>query len=120
LFPNAAELGADYYKRTGIYPMHGTIVVKDSVLAEHPWVAKSLFGAFEQAKKEWLEGLDSGKAVPADKKYQDLRKIVGHDPLPYGMSANIRTIEALEATAFKQGMTPRRMSMSELFVDPQA
>ena len=29
-----------------------------------------------------------------------------------------KTIEALEATAFKQGLTPRRMSMSELFVDP--
>ncbi|PQV44372.1 hypothetical protein B0G83_12453 [Paraburkholderia sp. BL21I4N1] len=24
-----------------IYPMHGTIVVKDSVLAEHPSIAKS-------------------------------------------------------------------------------
>ena len=45
LFPNAAELEAAWYARTGIYPMHGTIVVKDSVLAEHPWVAKSLFDA---------------------------------------------------------------------------
>src|SRR5262245_36282136 len=38
LFPNAAELEADWYARTGIYPMHGTVVVKDRVLAEHPWV----------------------------------------------------------------------------------
>ena len=40
LFPNAAELEAAWYARTGIYPMHGTIVVKDAVLAEHPWVAQ--------------------------------------------------------------------------------
>jgi 4,5-dihydroxyphthalate decarboxylase len=120
LFPNAEELEAEYYARTGIYPMHGTVVVKDSVLAEHPWVAKSLFDAFSRAKNEWLERLDAGDAMTAsDKKYEALRKIVGHDPLPYGIAANIKTIEALEDTAFKQGLTPRRMSVDELFVDPE-
>ncbi|HDR8910350.1 TPA: ABC transporter substrate-binding protein [Burkholderia multivorans] len=121
LFPNARELEADYYARTGIYPMHGTIVVKDSVLAEHPWIAKSLYDAFAQAKKEWLARLDAGEvAGPSDNKYLRMREIVGHDPLPYGLHENVKTIEALEATAFKQGLTPRRMSIDELFVDPQA
>jgi 4,5-dihydroxyphthalate decarboxylase len=121
LLPNAAELEADYYARTGIYPMHGTIVVKDSVLAEHPWIAQSLYKAFEQAKQEWLARLDAGEATTAtDKKYLELRKIVGHDPLPYGLRENLKTIEALEQTAYKQGLTPRRMSIDELFVDPQA
>ena len=120
LFPNAAELEADWYKRTGIYPMHGTLVVKDSVLAEHPWVAKSLFNAFSQAKDEWLKRLVAGTPQNAsDKKYAALRKIVGDDPLPYGMKANIPTVKALEDTAFKQGLTPRRMSLDELFVDPE-
>ena len=36
-------------------------VVKDSVLAENPWIAKSLYNAFDQAKKEWLERLNSGE-----------------------------------------------------------
>jgi 4,5-dihydroxyphthalate decarboxylase len=63
LLPNAAELEAEYYARTGVYPMHGTIVVKDSVLAEHPWVAKSLYDAFDRAKKEWLAKLDAGRAT---------------------------------------------------------
>lgn len=121
LLPNAAELEAEYYARTGVYPMHGTIVVKDSVLAEHPWVAKSIFNAFDKAKQQWLARLDAGPATDkGDKKYQALRKIVGNDPLPYGIEENRKTIEALEATAFKQGLTPRRMAMSELFVDPRA
>jgi 4,5-dihydroxyphthalate decarboxylase len=121
LIPNAAQVEADYYARTGVYPMHGTIVVKDSVLAEHPWIAKSLFDAFDRAKKEWLARLDAGEiAGPSDKKYLGLRKIVGRDPLPYGIEENIKTIEALESTAFKQGLTPRRMAIGELFVDPQA
>jgi 4,5-dihydroxyphthalate decarboxylase len=121
LLPDAAELEAEYYARTGVYPMHGTIVVKDSVLAEHPWVAKSIYDAFDKAKKDWLARLDSGEADSAgDKTYRALRKIVGPDPLPYGIEANRKTIETLEATAFKQGLTPRRMSMNELFVDPNA
>ena len=120
LFPNAEELEAEWYKRTGIYPMHGTIVVKDSVLDEHPWVAASLFNAFSRAKDEWLARLDAGTPDnPADKKYAALRKIVGHDPLPYGMAANLATIAALEDTAFKQRLTPRRMRVDELFVDPE-
>ena len=115
-FAAAAGIG-----RTGVYPMHGTIVVKDSVLAEAPWVAKSIYDAFDKAKKQWLAKLDAGEATtPGDKKYLALRDIVGYDPLPYGIEENRKTIETLEATAFKQGLTPRRMSMGELFVDPQA
>lgn len=121
LFPNAEELEADWFRRTGIYPMHGTIVVKDSVLAEHPWVAKSLFKAFSQAKDQWLTRLDAGEAKTAsDQKYAKLRHIVGHDPLPYGIEANRRTIEALADTAFKQQLTPTRMPIERLFVDPEA
>jgi len=121
LFPDAARLEADWYARTGIYPMHGTIVVKESVLAEHPWVAKSLFAAFSHAKNEWLARLDAeGAHHASDKKYAALRKIVGPDPLPYGIAANIKTIQALEETAYKQKLTPRRMSLESLFVDPEA
>jgi 4,5-dihydroxyphthalate decarboxylase len=43
--------------------------------------------------------------------------VVGDDPLPYGMKQNLPTIEALEYTAFKQNLTPRRMPIEELFVD---
>jgi 4,5-dihydroxyphthalate decarboxylase len=120
LIPNAEELETDWYRRTGIYPMHGTIVVKDSVLKAHPWVARSLFNAFSKAKDQWLARLDAGAPNTAsDKKYAALRKIVGHDPLPYGMAPNRATIAALEDTAFKQGLTPRRMPVDDLFVDPE-
>ena len=119
LFPNAQELEAEWFKRTGIYPMHGTIVVRDSVLAAHPWVARSLYDAFEAAKQTWLKRLKSGEANTAlDQRYRALAGIVGDDPLPFGMVANMPTIRALEDTAFKQGLSPRRMTVEELFVDP--
>lgn len=120
LFPNAKELEAEWYKRTGIYPMHGTLVVKESVLKEHPWVARSLYDAYSAAKAEWLKELHSGKANAAtDTKLRGLTKIVGPDPLPYGIDLNRASIEALESFAFKQKLSLRRMSIPDLFVDPQ-
>jgi 4,5-dihydroxyphthalate decarboxylase len=117
LFPNAEGLEAAWYRKTGIYPMHGTIVVKDDILKRHPWVAGALFDAFSRAKTQWLAKLHSGEADSAsDKKYRKLAEIVG-DPLPYGTKANLATMEALTDTAFKQKLTPRRMNTSEVFVE---
>ncbi len=120
LFPNAVELEADWYKRTGIYPMHGTIVVKDSILKEHPWVARSIYDAFAQAKAQWLETFnrEGPSTNKTEKKYAALREIVGPDPLPYGIEPNLPTIKALERAAFNQKMTPKRMAVEELFIDP--
>ena len=121
LFPNAEDLEAAWYKKTGIYPMHGTIVVRDEILNAHPWIAQSLYDAFSKAKALWLTRLRSGEADTAgDKKYRQLSKIVGEDPLPFGIKQNLSTIQALEETAFKQKLTPRRMSVKELFVDPES
>ena len=100
--------------------MHGTIVVKDSVLKEHPWVARSLFDAFSQAKNDWLKKVQAGEANSTkDKKYIKQSKIVGPDPLPYGMAPNMPTINALIEMAYKQNLSPRRMTLDELFVDPE-
>jgi len=120
LFPDAAEREAAWYKKTGIYPMHGTIVVKDEVLKAHPWIARSLYSAFSEAKALWLAKLRSGEAAAAsDNKYRQLAKIVGDDPLPYGLKQNLATIQALDDTAFKQDLTPRRMAIEEIFIDPE-
>ena len=117
LFSNAEELESDWYGRTGIYPIHGTLVVKDEVLRQHPWIARSLMDAFTRAKATWLSKLRSGQADAAsDKKYRKLSEIVG-DPLPFGTKANLPSMESLADTAFKQQLTPRRMKIDEVFVE---
>ncbi len=119
LFPDAKSLEAAWFKKTGIYPMHGTIVVKDSVLREHPWVARSLHDAYSAAKQEWLATLRTNSSDSAsDKKYRELMPVVGEDPLPFGIGSNRATIAALESYAYKQKLIPRRMPIEELFVDP--
>lgn len=119
-FKDSRKLEAEWFKRTGIYPFHGTIVVKDSVLKEHPWVAKSLFKAFTEAKQRYVKNLPSPDKVSGkDKQMAELAKIVG-DPLPYGIKANLPSIEALIKYVHQQGMLKRSYQVSEMFVDPEA
>ena len=117
LFRSSAELEAAWYKRTGVYPMHGLIVVKDKLLAEHPWLARSLYDAFLEAKNRYVEGLRAGKVVTADdKKYAGFMPLLG-DPLPYGVKENLASIQCMIDYTHQQGMIPRRFGIEETFIN---
>jgi 4,5-dihydroxyphthalate decarboxylase len=119
LFPDGPKLEAEWFQRTGIYPIHGLIVIKERFLADHPWLAKSLFAGFVASKRQYLERLKSGALSGADdKKYREFMPIVGDDPLPYGVKANLPSIEAMITYAVQQELMPRRLPIDKLFVDP--
>src|SRR4029077_4928217 len=40
LIANAPEVEAQWFRRTGIYPIHGLIVVKDEHIKRYPWLAR--------------------------------------------------------------------------------
>lgn len=121
LFDDPEALGAEWYRRTGIYPMHSTLVVKDELLAGYPWLAKSLFDAFMASKRIYLDRLASGaSAGKNDARYLEQMKLVGNDPLPYGLEANRRSIEALILYAFQQSLIPRKLAVEDVFLDLNA
>jgi len=119
LIPNVADVEADWFRRTGIYPIHGTIVVKTDVLEKHPKVARALYDAFTKAKAPYLERLNRGDGPPEDARYRSFLPLMG-DPLPYGMKANRASIEALMTYALQQKLIPERMPLDQAFVDPEA
>ena len=55
LFPKFREVEREYYKKTGIFPIMHTLVVDEELYRHHPWVAESMYKAFEQAKHWTLE-----------------------------------------------------------------
>ncbi len=119
LIPNVAQTEADWFKRTGIYPIHGLITVKTEVLAKHPHVARSLYDAFVEAKKPYIAHLKGTEGDSADeRKYRGLMPLVG-DPLPYGLKANMPSIEAMLTYGLQQKLIPKRMPLDEVFVDPE-
>lgn len=118
LIPNAEEAEAEWFKRTGILPCHGTIVIKDEVAAKYPDLPRKLYDAFLESKGRYLKKVHSGEADGKnDIKVRKLADIVGPDPMPYGLKANLQSIEALRTYAFQQGLMPTRLPIEDLFYD---
>jgi 4,5-dihydroxyphthalate decarboxylase len=117
LIADVEKVEADWFRRSGIYPIHGLIVVKDEHIKRHPWLARSLMNAFVAAKKPYLEELKRGQGdSPEDKRYRNFLSLMS-DPLPYGIAANRPSIEALVTYSLQQELIPSRPQLDRVFVD---
>ena len=120
LIADVENVEADWYRRTGIYPIHGLIVVKDDVIARHPWLPRAMMTAFTAAKAAYLEDLRLGAGDrPEDTRYRGFFSLM-NDPLPYGIAANRPSIEALVTYAVQQKLIPSRPDLDRVFVNMDA
>jgi 4,5-dihydroxyphthalate decarboxylase len=116
LIPNAREAEAAWYRKTGIYPINHTVVVKDALLEADPTLAPRLFNAFKQAKMGFLQRLRSGTELSTEEQpLAQRRSLVGDDPLPYGLARNRPTLEAVIRFAHDQQILPRQVRPEEMF-----
>jgi 4,5-dihydroxyphthalate decarboxylase len=117
LIANVERVEADWFRRSGIYPIHGLIVVMDEHIKRYPWLVRSLMNAFVAAKRFYLEGLKLGHGdSPEDKRYRGFLSLMS-DPLPYGLVANRPSIEALVTYCVQQELIPSRPKLDQVFVD---
>lgn len=112
LFPNASEVEAAWFQRTGIFPINHTVVIQNTVLKEDPWVAESLFHAFGQAKTSYLQQVEKDGA---DARLARLQKIVGPDPYAYGLEANRKALEGIIKFAHDQQVLSQAPKAEDIF-----
>ena len=113
---DATEAEAAWYRKTGIYPINHTVVVKDALLQSDPSLAPRLFAGFEAAKAQFLKELSSGAELPAEAQVLARRRsIVGDDPLPNGLAHNRKALEAIVRFAYEQKILPRPVKPEEMF-----
>jgi 4,5-dihydroxyphthalate decarboxylase len=117
LFPDPVAEGKRYYAKTGIFPINHTVVVRRTLLEQHPWIALNLYKAFVTVKErlaaeraEELEpwtttGLLDDAAVTA----------LGRDPLGYGMRAARPVLETITRYLYEQGLTATRVQLEDVF-----
>ncbi|MBI2882208.1 MAG: ABC transporter substrate-binding protein [Candidatus Tectomicrobia bacterium] len=120
LFPDYRPVEEDFFRRTGVFPIMHTLVIRRDVYEKNPWLAQSLLQAFQRAKEEVQRALgDPGWLtcmLPwSVAEMEATRRVMGEDFWPYGIEPNRKTLQTFCQYAFEQGLTPRRVAPEELF-----
>jgi 4,5-dihydroxyphthalate decarboxylase len=120
LFPNFREVERDYYRRTRIFPIMHTVVIKREVYERNPWIAMNLYKAFEAAKQELLASFEDDSAMRLMlpgmvAELEETRELMGEDWWPYGLEPNLHVLETLMGYAVEQGLMERPLDLEKLF-----
>ncbi|MBI3709516.1 MAG: hypothetical protein HY246_17825 [Proteobacteria bacterium] len=108
VIPDTDAAAASWYRKTGIYPANHAVVIKNDLLAKHPWLGTELMTMFAESKRQ-------AQKTPVSAAEARLKALVGDDPHPYGLAANRKPIEMVLAFSTEQKLTPRAYKIEELF-----
>jgi hypothetical protein len=125
LFDDYETVERDYYQRTGIFPIMHTVVVRKELAVQRPDIVSSVYRGFCDAKAAAVEHLVKGMTfnnmatiVPwLTKRIEEDRNLLGEDWWPYGISANRAALDAILRYHYEQGLTTRRFTCEDVFVD---
>jgi 4,5-dihydroxyphthalate decarboxylase len=120
LFPDYLAMEEQYYARTKVWPIMHVIAIKRSILDRHPWVAGSLYNAFNASKNRALDRMYeqsvSRYPLPWLTTYaRRMREMFGGDPFPFGIEENRPTFEQFLRYVFEQGIAHRHAKVEEIF-----
>ena len=120
LFANPARVERDYYRRTRIFPIMHTVVIRRELYRANSWIAQSLFKAFVSAQRKTYRDLAETAAHKAmlpwlSAHVEEARREMGEDWWPYGFAANRHVLETFLRYHHEQGLSPRRLAPEALF-----
>jgi 4,5-dihydroxyphthalate decarboxylase len=120
LFPDFAGVERDYYRRTRIFPIMHTVVIRREVYRANPWIAQSLNKAFTAAQRKTYRDLAETAALKAMLPWllahvEEARREMGDDWWPYGYAANRHVLETFLRYHHEQGLSPRLLTPEALF-----
>jgi 4,5-dihydroxyphthalate decarboxylase len=120
LFENYMEVEQAYYRKTRIFPIRHTVVVRRALYEQHPWIAMSLYKAFAQAQREAYDDLYVTAALKTmlpwlTKHVEDARALMGDDYWAYGFAPNRECLDTFLRYHHEQGLSKQRLKPEDLF-----
>jgi len=120
LFSDPAALEAEYFTRTGIFPIMHTLVLRRRTYDESPWLAGALQVAFEQAKAHAWESLSENDYLPYGhpwlvEAHLATRALMGDDYWPYGVEKNRHVLRTFLDACDTQGLLEKPLRVEDLF-----
>jgi 4,5-dihydroxyphthalate decarboxylase len=124
LFENYVAVERAYFRKTRIFPIMHTVVIRRDLYRAHPWIAQSLQKAFVLAQRKTYDDLSITAALKTMLPWQiahveDARRELGEDWWAYGFAANRPVLETFLRYHHEQGLSKRRLAPEELFA-PEA
>jgi 4,5-dihydroxyphthalate decarboxylase len=119
IFPDARAVEREFFQKTKIFPIMHLVVIRRDVHERDPWIAKSLYAAFVEAKKLALKRMHRGHPYMLPWVHDDIHEIdevFGGDPYPYGIEPNRPTLQALVDYMAEQHFIAKAQRLEELFV----
>jgi len=114
--PKAEE--TKYFRKNGYYPIMHVVAFKDQVLAQYPWLARSVMEAFDKAKEACVEYYDDpnwSRFVWGRHLFEEERIAFGEDPWPHGVKKNRANLERFIGYSLDQGLMEKKLEVEELF-----
>ncbi len=123
LFPAYEKVEREYYRRTGIFPIMHTVVLRRDLLAQHPGLTKAIYQGFCEAKSVAIKRYETGMIfnnmdvmLPWFTHLIDEdRRLLGEDWWPYGVKANRTAVDHFLRYHFEQGLSKRRLTCEDIF-----
>jgi 4,5-dihydroxyphthalate decarboxylase len=119
VFRNPRASVTEYFRKTNIFPITHTLVMRQSLFDRHPWIASSLLNAFAEAETLCRKSYDYAKrlAFPgAVLILEEEEAVFGKDPWRHGLTPeNQIVLEKFVQYAEEQGYIPYRPKLDELF-----
>lgn len=120
LFPNVKEAEIAYFKNTNMFPIMHVVAIRTDVLEENPWLAKTVFDIYSEAKNITYKKLESttvsSVTLPwTSDEFESTRKLMGINYWKYGIEANRKELESIMRYVFEQGLVKRQITFEELF-----
>ena len=101
LFRDAETLAVDWYRHTGIYPLHSVIALRTELVERDPGLPTRLYAAFAESKQRQTSA-DPGWSSLA--RFAKQEREIGGDPVPYGITPNASSLRALVRHCHDQGL----------------
>ena len=121
LFRDSRKVEVEYYRKTRIFPIMHTLVLKADLYKEKPWLALSFYRAFCRARDLAHASMYDTDALTVSLPWivdevEETRRLFGRQIWDYSIEGSLPTLNALLTYLDEQKLSQRRMNVDELFV----
>lgn len=120
LFPDYRATERDYYAKTGFFPIMHTMVFREKLYQDNPWIADAMFRACEESKARAAAEMGFSGALkymtpwlPAD--VEEIDDLFGGEAWPYGLEPNRAHLGTMMRYLVEEGFLPAAVPLEQLF-----